>query len=190
MLRIAPRRLKRTGRSGRQRRRTSRWRRTQQKAAWFSTRWTSSSSSRCSAGPRCTGTRPQTSTLWMALAVLAICPAAGRRHPWPGHRSQPHSVRRRTCLWLCLQDGRGCDRQGRVEVFPLHHDAVHVHRLLELPWPAADGLHHHSAYRRNGVMAMAVFLFVTILGFVKNGAGFLSLFWISARPLRCARFWR
>ncbi|SLN28389.1 ATP synthase subunit a [Roseovarius litorisediminis] len=33
------------------------------------------------------------------------------------------------------------------------------------------------------VMAMMVFLTVTILGFVKNGAGFLSLFWISAAPL-------
>ena len=32
-------------------------------------------------------------------------------------------------------------------------------------------------------MAMAVFLFVTILGFVKNGLGFLSLFWISSAPL-------
>ena len=33
------------------------------------------------------------------------------------------------------------------------------------------------------VLAMAVFLTVTILGFVKNGAGFLSLFWVSAAPL-------
>lgn len=33
------------------------------------------------------------------------------------------------------------------------------------------------------VMAMAVFLSVTIIGFVKNGAGFLSLFWISSAPL-------
>ena len=33
------------------------------------------------------------------------------------------------------------------------------------------------------VLAMMVFLTVTILGFVKNGAGFLSLFWISAAPL-------
>jgi F-type H+-transporting ATPase subunit a len=33
------------------------------------------------------------------------------------------------------------------------------------------------------VMAVAVFLTVTVLGFVKNGAGFLSLFWISAAPL-------
>lgn len=32
-------------------------------------------------------------------------------------------------------------------------------------------------------MAMAVFLTVTILGFVKNGAGFLHLFWITSAPL-------
>ena len=34
-----------------------------------------------------------------------------------------------------------------------------------------------------GVLAMAVFLAVTILGFVKNGAAFLGLFWVSAAPL-------
>ncbi|MEM1272849.1 MAG: F0F1 ATP synthase subunit A [Pseudomonadota bacterium] len=33
------------------------------------------------------------------------------------------------------------------------------------------------------VLALAVFLTVTILGFVKNGAGFLSLFWVSSAPL-------
>ena len=32
-------------------------------------------------------------------------------------------------------------------------------------------------------MAMAVFVAVTILGFVKNGASFLNLFWISSAPL-------
>ena len=33
------------------------------------------------------------------------------------------------------------------------------------------------------VMAMVVFLSVTIIGFAKNGIGFLSLFWISSAPL-------
>ena len=33
------------------------------------------------------------------------------------------------------------------------------------------------------VMAMMVFLFVTILGFVKNGTHFLGLFWVSSAPL-------
>ena len=33
------------------------------------------------------------------------------------------------------------------------------------------------------ILAMAVFLAVTILGFVKNGASFLSLFWVSSAPL-------
>jgi F-type H+-transporting ATPase subunit a len=34
-----------------------------------------------------------------------------------------------------------------------------------------------------GVLAMAVFLTVTILGFVKHGLGFLGVFWISSAPL-------
>ena len=34
-----------------------------------------------------------------------------------------------------------------------------------------------------GVLAMAVFLAVTILGFVKNGASFLGLFWVASAPL-------
>lgn len=33
------------------------------------------------------------------------------------------------------------------------------------------------------ILAMSVFLTVTILGFVKNGAGFLSLFWVASAPL-------
>jgi F-type H+-transporting ATPase subunit a len=34
-----------------------------------------------------------------------------------------------------------------------------------------------------GVLAMAVFLTVTILGFVKHGLGFLGVFWIGSAPL-------
>jgi len=33
------------------------------------------------------------------------------------------------------------------------------------------------------VLALLVFLSVTILGFVKNGAAFLGLFWVSSAPL-------
>ncbi|WP_336098006.1 F0F1 ATP synthase subunit A [Roseovarius sp. CH_XMU1461] len=33
------------------------------------------------------------------------------------------------------------------------------------------------------ILAMAVFLTVTVMGFVKNGAGFLGLFWVSSAPL-------
>ena len=33
------------------------------------------------------------------------------------------------------------------------------------------------------VLGFGVFIFVTVLGFVKNGTGFLSLFWVSAAPL-------
>ncbi|AUH35228.1 F0F1 ATP synthase subunit A [Paracoccus tegillarcae] len=34
-----------------------------------------------------------------------------------------------------------------------------------------------------GVLAMAVFLSVTVLGFVKNGTHFLGLFWVKSAPL-------
>ncbi len=34
-----------------------------------------------------------------------------------------------------------------------------------------------------GVLAMAVFISVTVLGFVKHGLGFLKLFWIGSAPL-------
>jgi len=34
-----------------------------------------------------------------------------------------------------------------------------------------------------GILAMVVFLFVTLLGFIKNGTKFFSLFWISSAPL-------
>ncbi len=34
-----------------------------------------------------------------------------------------------------------------------------------------------------GVLAMMVFVAVTVIGFVKHGAGFLKLFWISSAPL-------
>jgi len=33
------------------------------------------------------------------------------------------------------------------------------------------------------VLALAVFLTVTVVGFIKNGASFLSLFWVSSAPL-------
>jgi F-type H+-transporting ATPase subunit a len=33
------------------------------------------------------------------------------------------------------------------------------------------------------ILAMAVFLTVTVVGFVKNGAGFLGLFWVSSAPM-------
>jgi F-type H+-transporting ATPase subunit a len=34
-----------------------------------------------------------------------------------------------------------------------------------------------------GVLALLVFVFVTVLGFVKNGAAFLELFWVKSAPL-------
>ena len=38
-----------------------------------------------------------------------------------------------------------------------------------------------SHFAVTAILALAVFLTVTIVGFVKNGAGFLGLFWVSSR---------
>ena len=40
-----------------------------------------------------------------------------------------------------------------------------------------------SHFAVTGMLAIIVFTFVTVLGFVKNGAGFLKLFWIDSAPL-------
>lgn len=47
--------------------------------------------------------------------------------------------------------------------------------------PAAFTTTSHIAV--TAVLALAVFLFVTILGFVKHGARFLELFWVKSAPL-------
>jgi len=47
--------------------------------------------------------------------------------------------------------------------------------------PAAFTTTAHIAV--TAILAMAVFLTVTAIGFIKHGAGFLQLFWISSAPL-------
>ncbi|EKE45673.1 F0F1 ATP synthase subunit A [Oceaniovalibus guishaninsula JLT2003] len=47
--------------------------------------------------------------------------------------------------------------------------------------PASFSVTAHIAV--TAVLALAVFVTVTVLGFVKNGASFLGLFWVSSAPL-------
>jgi F-type H+-transporting ATPase subunit a len=47
--------------------------------------------------------------------------------------------------------------------------------------PTAFTVTSHIAV--TGVLALLVFLTVTVLGFVKNGAKFLGLFWVSSAPV-------
>ena len=111
------------------------------RAVWSFTRWTSSSSSRFSATARSAWYTLTNATLWMALAVLATFALMVLGTSHARRSSRADAVGRRTGLWLYLQDGRRRGRQGRGQVFPLYHDAVHVHRLRQLPRPAADCLH-------------------------------------------------
>ena len=112
------------------------------------------------------------------------CPAAGRRHPWPGHCAQPQSVRSPNLaygfIYKMVEDVTGKDG---LKYFPYIMTLFIFHRLLELPWPSADGLHHHQPHRRDRRYGDGVFLSVTILGFVKNGCWFPQRVLDSAAPL-------
>ena len=94
-------------------------------------------------------------TVWMALAVLAV-------------------------FALMVEDI--CGKDG-VKYFPyimtLFMFIVFSNFLGLLPMAFTPTSH----IAVTAIMAFAVFFAVTILGFVKNGASFLGLFWVSSAPL-------
>ncbi|MDD9923796.1 MAG: F0F1 ATP synthase subunit A [Boseongicola sp.] len=126
---------------------------------------------------------PTNVTLWMGLAVLAIIAlmVLGTR----GRAIVPSRVQSIAELaygfvYKMVEDVAGKDG---VKYFPyimtLFLFIVFANFLGLLPMSFTTTSH----IAVTAVMAMAVFLAVTILGFVKHGAGFLSLFWISSAPL-------
>ncbi len=123
-------------------------------------------------------------TLWMALAVIAIIALMVFRDISSCSHSNTQPVDRRIGVRLCLQNGRGRNRQRRGCVFPpyimtLFMFIVTANFLGLLPMSFTTTSH----FAVTAVLAMAVFLTVTIVGFVKNGASFLGLFWVSSAPL-------
>ena len=132
---------------------------------------------------------PTNVTLWMAIAILCIVGllVLGTR----GRAIVPNRVQSIAELaygfvYKMVEDVAGKDG---VKYFPyimtLFMFILFSNFLGLLPkfWflPASFTTTSHIAV--TAVMAMAVFLFVTILGFVLHGVGFLKLFWISAAPL-------
>jgi F-type H+-transporting ATPase subunit a len=127
---------------------------------------------------------PTNVTLWMALSVASVAAlmvmGTGGRAVIPSRSA----IDGGTGLRLCAQDGRGRGGQGRAAVLPLHLHAVPVHPFREFPRADPDGLHHHVAYRGDGDPGGGGLHHRDgLVGFIKNGAGFLSLFWVSSAPL-------
>jgi F-type H+-transporting ATPase subunit a len=122
-------------------------------------------------------------TLWMALAVIAIIAlmvfGTSRRAVIPT-RSQSIGELAYGFVYKMVEDVTGKDA---VVFFPyimtLFMFIVTANFLGLLPMSFTTTSH----FAVTAVLAMAVFLTVTIVGFAKNGASFLGLFWVSSAPL-------
>ncbi len=122
-------------------------------------------------------------TLWLALAVIAVTAlfvVGTRRRAIVPSRTQSVAELGYGFIYKMVEDVAGKDG---VKYFPyimtLFLFIVFANFLGLLPMSFTTTSH----IAVTAVMAMAVFLAVTILGFVLHGLGFLKLFWISSAPL-------
>ena len=126
---------------------------------------------------------PTNVTLWMGISIVAIIlllVVGTRGRALVPSRSQSIAEIIYGFVRSMVEDIAG--KEG-LKYFPYIMTLfmfIVVSNLLGLI-PASFTTTSHIAV--TATMAMAVFLFVTILGFVKNGTKFFGLFWISAAPL-------
>ncbi len=122
-------------------------------------------------------------TLWMALSVLAIALlfiAGTRGRAIIPTRVQSIAELAYGFIHKMVEDVAGRDALKFFPyIFTLFLFIVASNFLGLLP-KAFTPTSHIAV---TAVMAIAVFLTVTIVGFVKNGVGFLGLFWVSSAPL-------
>ena len=122
-------------------------------------------------------------TLWMGLTVLAILALlvlGTRGRALVPSRSQSIAESIYGFVYKMLEDIAG--KEG-LKYFPYIFTLfifILVANILGLI-PGSFTTTSHIAV--TAVMAMAVFITVTVIGFVRNGIGFLGLFWISSAPL-------
>nr|WP_218958623.1 F0F1 ATP synthase subunit A [Thalassovita aquimarina] len=122
-------------------------------------------------------------TLWMAIAVLAVIAmmvlGTSRRAMIPS-RSQSVGELAYGFVYKMVEDVAGKDA---LKFFPyimtLFMFIVFANFLGLIPMSFTTTSH----FAVTVVLALLVFLTVTIVGFVKNGVGFLGLFWVSSAPL-------
>ena len=122
-------------------------------------------------------------TLWMAVTVLAVIlffvAGTSKRSVIPS-RIQSVAELGYSFVHKMIEDVAGHDGVKYFPyVFTLFCFIVFSNFLGLIP--GAFTATSHIAV--TAVLAMMVFLFVTILGFVKNGTRFLGLFWVSSAPL-------
>ncbi|NRB01895.1 MAG: F0F1 ATP synthase subunit A [Rhodobacteraceae bacterium] len=122
-------------------------------------------------------------TLWLAISVLAVIAlmvlATSKRAIVPGN-GQSIAEMAYGFVYKMVEDVTGKDG---LKYFPyimtLFMFIVMANFLGLLPMSFTTTSH----IAVTAILGFGVFIAVTILGFVKNGAGFLSLFWVSSAPL-------
>ncbi len=126
---------------------------------------------------------PTNVTLWMALTVLAITALlvlGTRGRAIVPTRMQSVAELAYGFVYKMVEDVAGKDG---VRYFPyimtLFMFIVFANFLGLIPMSFTTTSH----IAVTAILAAAVFITVTAIGFIKNGAGFLSLFWVSSAPL-------
>ena len=126
---------------------------------------------------------PTNAALWMGLSVLTIIALlvfGTRGRAIVPSRSQSVAETIYLFVYKMLEDIAGKEGLKYFPyIFTLFMFIVVSNILGLLPF----GFTTTSHIAVTATMALAVFITVTIIGFVKNGAGFLQLFWISSAPL-------
>ncbi|WP_353313066.1 F0F1 ATP synthase subunit A [Shimia sp. NS0008-38b] len=122
-------------------------------------------------------------TLWMALAVVAVVALmviGTRRRAIVPSRGQSIGELAYGFVYKMVEDVAGKDA---IKFFPyimtLFLFIVMANFLGLIPMSFTTTSH----FAVTVVLALLVFVTVTVVGFVKNGAGFLGLFWVSSAPL-------
>ncbi len=122
-------------------------------------------------------------TLWMALAVLsviALMVLGTRGRAIIPSRSQSVAELTYGFVYKMVEDVTGKDGLKFFPyIFTLFLFILFANVLGLIPMSFTTTSH----IAVTAVMGFGVFFVVTIVGFVKNGSGFLSLFWVSSAPL-------
>ncbi|WP_372570756.1 F0F1 ATP synthase subunit A [Ruegeria jejuensis] len=126
---------------------------------------------------------PTNMTLWLSFAILAVIAilvlSTSKRAIVPG-RSQSIAELAYGFIYKMVEDI--CGKEG-VKFFPyimtLFMFIVCANFLGMIPTAFTPTSH----FAVTAVLALMVFITVTVLGFVKNGTAFLGLFWVSSAPL-------
>ncbi|WP_158965322.1 F0F1 ATP synthase subunit A [Chachezhania sediminis] len=126
---------------------------------------------------------PTNATLWMAIGILAVVallvlPTA-RRALVPT-RGQSIAELAYVFVHKMIEDVTGKDGLKYFPYIMTLFMFIVISNFLGLI-PMAFTPTSHVAV--TGVLALAVFLTVTVLGFVLNGTKFLGLFWVASAPL-------